>query len=60
MANLTGTINQKREQKTVIREDLYIRYEVVSSANGVVGEVFVPKATAASFATSETCTLTLA
>jgi len=58
MANLTGTITQIREQKNIIDIDLYDRYEVTASANGVVGAVYVPKGQA--FAASDTCTLTKA
>jgi hypothetical protein len=56
MANQTGTATKQRAKKTIIKEDLYDRYEITGT--NVKGELFVLKS--ATFSASETCTLTKA
>ena len=58
MANLTENISKKRAKKKVIREDIFNRYELAGSDDGILGEIFVPKDSDA-LAGSETVTLTV-
>ncbi len=58
MANVTGNIQPIRAEKNVIRIDLFDRYEVTTSGDGVKGAVYLPKGT--TLAPGETVTLTRA
>lgn len=56
MADQTGTATQQREQKNIIKVDLYDRYEITGT--NVRGSLYVLKSV--SFSASDTCTLTKA
>jgi len=60
MATIANTCSEERERKKVVRVDKYTRYKIVANAGEAtaIGELFIDKDLAATFASGPTITIT--